>query len=194
MWEDFFDIKKKLKKKLDYDRFEHTLSVAYTSAALAMRYGCDVKRAALAGLLHDCGKYGSSGKIYEKCVKFKIPITEEEKKNPSLLHGKLGAYYARKKYHIEDEEILSAISCHTTGKPDMTLLEKIVFVADYIEPLRTKDEHLPQIREKAFCYLDGAICIILRNTLKYLKEKKVSVDNITKETYEYYKNLTNRVQ
>ena len=70
------------------------------------------------------------------CEKYNLEISEIERKNPSLLHAKLGAYLAKDKYDIEDEEILMAIRSHTTGRPGMSLLEKIVYIADYMEPGR----------------------------------------------------------
>ena len=76
-----------------------------------------------------------------------------EQKNPSLLHAKLGVYYAKHRYEIDDEQILAAIRWHTTGRPEMTLLEKIVFLADYIEPNRKLIPGLTQIRQIAFVIL-----------------------------------------
>lgn len=77
------------------------------------------------------------------CEKNKIEITEFERNNPFLIHAKLGAFLAKDKYKVEDPEILSAITWHTTGKEDMTLLEKIIYIADYIEPARNKRLILP---------------------------------------------------
>ena len=76
------------------------------------------------------------------CSQNKIPVTEFEQTHPFLLHAKLGAYVAKAKYGVTDQEILSSITWHTTGKPDMTLLEKIVYIADYIEPKRDKAPNL----------------------------------------------------
>ena len=103
-----------------------------------------------------------------------------------MLHAKLGAFLARKKYDIEDEEILNAIRWHTTGRPEMTLLDKIVYIADYIEPKRDKAPHLPMIRQKAFVDLDEALVMILRDTLGYLGDSPEHVDSMTKKTYDYY--------
>ena len=139
------EIRKKLKKKLDTARYEHTLGVAYTAACLAMRYGADIQKAEVAGLLHDCAKCIPDEEKLQKCEKHHLPISDAERKNPSLLHAKLGAYYARQKYGITDEEILGAITWHTTGKPEMTLLEEIVFIADYIEPDRDRAPNLEEI-------------------------------------------------
>ena len=101
-------ISKKLMKELDEDRYRHTQGVMYTSAALAMRYGADLKKALLAGLLHDCAKCIPGHTKIKMCEKYNLEISEIERKNPSLLHAKLGAYLAKDKYDIEDEEILMA--------------------------------------------------------------------------------------
>ena len=180
------DLKKDLKKEMDDSRFEHTLGVMYTCGALAMRYGCDLDKAMLAGLMHDCAKCMPNAKKLKMAEKHHLEITELERKNPFMLHAKLGAFLARKKYDIEDEEILTAIRWHTTGRPEMTLLDKIVYIADYIEPKRDKAPHLPMIRQKAFVDLDEALVMILRDTLGYLGDSPEHVDSMTKKTYDYY--------
>ncbi len=106
-----------------------------------------------------------------------------------LLHGKLGAYYSEHRYGICDSEILTAIHWHTTGKPGMNLLEKIIFVADFIEPNRS-EERIPElndIRRLAFTDLDSAVVEILKNTLFYLEKQGQEIDNLTVAAYEYYR-------
>ena len=90
---------------------------------------------------------------------------------------------------MEDQEILNAIACHTTGKPGMTMLEKIIFISDYIEPNRTKAPNLERIRELAFTDIDFAVYITLRDTLLYLEQEKACLDNQTVVAYNYYKDL-----
>jgi predicted HD superfamily hydrolase involved in NAD metabolism len=181
------DLQQKMKLKLDRERYEHTLGVAYLSAALAMKYECDIKKAQIAGLLHDCAKCISDDKKLQKCMKHNISMTAIEKENPYLLHAKLGAFLAMNQYKIEDKEIIGAILNHTTGKPDMTELEKIVFVADYIEPGRDKAKNLDFIRKLAFEDLDRAVYQITKDTLEYLNYKGRAVDQMTVKTYFYYK-------
>jgi len=178
------EIRKHLKKKLDPFRFEHTLGVSFTCQALAMRYGYDLDRAELAGLLHDCAKRYDRETMLEKCQKRGIEISESEARDPSLLHAKLGACMAREKYGVEDEEILSAIACHTTGKKDMSLLDKILYVADYIEPRRSKAENLPEMRKLAFVDLDQACLSIMESILEYLKSKDCPIDPMTETACE----------
>ena len=180
------DLKKDLKKEMDDSRFEHTLGVMYTCAALAMRYEYDLEKAMLAGLLHDCAKCMPNAKKLKMAEKHHLEIRSLERKNPFMLHAKLGAFLAKKKYDIEDEEILNAIRWHTTGRPDMTLLDKIVYVSDYIEPRRDKAPNLPKIRQLAFMDLDQALIKILEDTLGYLGDSAEHVDAMTKKTYDYY--------
>ena len=184
---DIADIKKNMEKRQDPARFEHTLGVSYIAAALAMRYGYDIKKAQLAGLLHDCAKHYSDEKILLSFEKYNISMTDVERKNPFLLHAKLGAFLAMHKYHVEDKEIIGAILVHTTGKPDMTLLDKILYVADYIEPGRHKAPNLKEIRTLAFTDLDGALRRILEETITYLKEKQGPIDEMSYRAWEYYK-------
>jgi len=180
------DLKKDLKKEMDESRFEHTMGVMYTCAALAMRYGYDLEKAMLAGLMHDCAKCMPNAKKLKMAEKNHLEITSLERKNPFMLHAKLGALLAKKKYDIDDEEILDAIRWHTTGRPDMTLLDKIVYVADYIEPKRDKAPNLAEIRQTAFMDLDKALLKILEDTLGYLGASAEHVDSMTKMTYDFY--------
>ncbi len=186
---DLDKMEKKLRKELDDARFEHTLGVRYTAAALAMCYGEDVERAQTAGLLHDCAKCIPNSKKISLCEENGIEITEAERKTPHLLHAKLGAYLARERYGVKDREILSAIRFHTTGKPDMSPLEQIIFLADYIEPMRTKAKNLGRIRRLSFTDMDSACYLVLRDTLYYLRGNKADLDNHTVVAYNYYRNL-----
>lgn len=176
-----------LSEELDKKRYAHTLGVAYTAVSLAMAHGTDMYNAYLAGLLHDNAKCISSEKKRKLCKKYDIVLNEAEDKNPDLLHAKLGAIRAREKYHVEDRAVLEAIKYHTTGKPAMTELEKIIYIADYIEPNRKMLPGLPEIRATAFRDLNRAMALILKNTLAYLREKEVFIDPMTLKTYEYYK-------
>ena len=126
-------------------RYEHTLGVSYTAMALAMRYGQDLDQAELAGLLHDCAKYFNDEEIIKKCRKHGIEVSEAELRAPAVLHAKYGAWLAKNRYGVSDPEILSAIRWHTTGRANMTTLDKIIYVADYIEPRRDKAPDLPRL-------------------------------------------------
>ena len=183
----FSKTKKTLRKYLDRDRFEHSEGVMYTAAALAMRYGENLEKAQIAGILHDCAKCIPDNKKLKICEKNHIEITEAEKCSPFLLHAKVGAYIAKEKYDIEDAEILDAIACHTTGKPAMTLLDKIIYISDYIEPMRSKASNLEEVRKMAFVDLDETLFKILSDTLVYLEKSSKKMDPMTMQTYEYYR-------
>ncbi|MFU0827606.1 MAG: bis(5'-nucleosyl)-tetraphosphatase (symmetrical) [Lachnoclostridium sp.] len=188
---DIFAMEKTLSRLISERRFHHSLGVQGMSVALAARYEADIDRANIAGLLHDCAKDLKDEELVKECKKLNIPVTDVECRNGYLLHGKLGAYYAKHKFGVDDNDILSAIIWHTTGKPDMSLLEKIVFVADYIEPSRSQERipNLNEIRVMAFADLNRAIIAILKNTIDYLEKKGQEIDHSTYAAYEYYNKI-----
>ena len=185
-------IRRKLMTELDTERYEHTLGVMYTAASMAMRYDEDVEKALLAGLLHDCAKCISGENKIKLCNKYHLSVSEVEKKNPSLLHAKLGAFLAAKKYHIKDKDAINAIASHTTGCPNMTLLDKIIYIADYIEPGRKELPNMAEVRKLAFTDINECLYRILEDSLVYLNSKNISVDPMTEKTYLYYKNKLNK--
>ena len=184
---DLQKIEKKLKKYLDEDRLWHTLGVMHTAASLAMVYDVDIEKAQLAGILHDCAKCIPTKKKLKLCKENNIPVSDFEKEHPLLLHAKVGAYIASEKYGVKDPEILQSIAWHTTGTENMTDLEKIIYIADYIEPARNKAPRLPEIRKIAFQNLDLCMYEILHDTLNYLDSNPDDVDQTTVEAYEYYR-------
>ncbi len=180
------EIRKKLKKELDKERYEHTKGVMYTAACLAMAHEYSIEKAMLAGLLHDCAKCISNEDKIRLCKENHILISKAEYENPTLLHAKAGAVLAENKYDVHDPEILHAIRVHTTGEPNMGVLDKIIYIADYIEPKRDKAPHLDEIRKLAFEDLDACTAEILYDTLHYLSGRKGSVDPTTRITFEFY--------
>ncbi len=189
---EIFSIREKLKASLKPGRYEHSLSVSFTCMALAMRYGYDLDKAELAGLLHDCAKCYDNNSIIAACRNSGMELTEGELQAPSIIHSRLGARMAEEKFGVNDPEILSAIACHTTGKPDMSLLDKILYIADYIEPRRYKIKDLPAIRRLALEDLDQALFQIMEGTLRYLKESGTYADIMTQNAYHYYKKQMRR--
>jgi len=183
---DIRDIKKELEHDLDSKRYEHTLGVAYTAACLAMRYGYDMEKAYITGLLHDCAKCMSNKDKFEYCEKHDIPISEVEQDNPSLLHAKVGAEMSRRKFDIEDPEIYQAIFYHTTGHPNMSLLDKIIYISDYMEPHRDEAPNLDLVRKQVFVDIDQALLTILKDSVAYLDKSDKTVDPMTMKTYLYY--------
>lgn len=186
---DFGKIQKILSKELDEERYQHTIGVMYTSAALAMAHSCDLEQAQLAGLLHDCAKCIPNKKKLKLCRRHGIPITPLEEENPFLLHAKLGAYRAREKYQVDDPAVLRAIAWHTTGRPKMSLLEKIIYLADYIEPMRDRAPDLAEIRRLAYMDIDECMYRVLEDTLDYLKKNPKDIDKQTEDAFFYYEKL-----
>ena len=180
-------LQKQMKEALSEDRYEHTIGVMYTAESLAMRYGIDMTKAAVAGLLHDCAKCIPNAQKLKMCKKNDIEISEMEAKNPSLLHAKLGAFLAEEVYGVKDPEILSAINWHTTGKPDMSMLDIIIYMADYIEPNRDKAPNLKEIRKLCFENIEEALYQVLEGTLNYLGNRPDMIDPMTKISYDFYK-------
>lgn len=158
-------MRKKIQTIQDKKRYEHTLGVMYTAASLAMRYAEDIEKALVAGLLHDAAKSFST----------------------NLGHARLGAEMAQESFGVEDRYITDAIQYHTTGRPNMTLLDKIIYVADYIEPNRNQAPNLEELRKLAFLDLDQCLYQILKGTLEYLHDKGSEIDSMTEQAYLYYK-------
>lgn len=194
---DLAKLRKHMEKELEPKRYEHTLSVTYTAANLAAVHGVDVQKALVAGILHDCAKCLSHKKQMALCVKNHVQLSElEAEENSPLIHAKAGSVLAKEEYGITDDDILNAICYHTTGRPQMSPLEKIIYIADYIEPGRKhikrtasmpSTERLTQIRRMAYHDLDEALCNILGDSLAYLQEKGGKIDSMTQKTYEFYK-------
>jgi len=181
------EMKKKLKKALDKERYEHTKGVMYTAASMAMAHGYSIEQAMTAGLLHDCAKCIPNEEKLALCKKHHLLVTSAEAENPSLLHAKLGALLAELDYDVTNPEILHAIKVHTTGEPDMSMLDKIIFIADYIEPGRDKAPNLAKVRKLAFIDLNACMAQILHDTLIYLKQGNEIIDPTTEMTYQFYK-------
>lgn len=191
---DIQELREKIKDILSESRYNHSVKVEEVSYDLALIHGEDTLKASIAGILHDCAKHLSGDELIKECEKYQLKISETERKIPrQLLHSKLGAVYAKEIYGITDEDILNAIEFHTTGRPAMSKLEKIVFVADYIEPCREILPNINYIRETAYEDLDEAVILISKQTLEYLSQKGFMIDPMTKETYNYYVNQNQKI-
>ncbi len=180
-------IREKLEKNLSAARYQHTLGVAYTAACLAMRYGEDPLAAELAGLLHDCAKEYRTKELLALGKSFGYHFSEDELRVPQVLHAVIGPYVAQEKYNVNAPEVLAAIRWHTTGTGNMSLLEKIIFTADYIEPNRDQAENLEEIRMLAFSDLSYCVFRITEDTLKYLEQKGITADPMTQQCYLWLK-------
>lgn len=172
-------IERELKERIGINRYNHSLSVMYVAMELATKYGYDVEKAKIAGLLHDCAKYEDKANLLKKVTDFDIILDDVMIENIELIHGPLGAVIAEKEYNISDIEIINAIKFHTTGRENMTLLDKIIYLADYIEPGR-RFPGVDKVRELSYVNIDKALVLALENTIKYLIDtnKSIHLDTI----------------
>ncbi len=187
-----FELSEMLAQKLSPKRLEHSHAVAYTAAAIAMKNGTkDLMPFVYAGLLHDCGKYMYGDEFIEFCDSHGIVIDEDEKKLTSVLHGKVGAYLAKTEYGIDDEDILNAIAHHTDGRPGMSYLEKVIHIADHIEPMRSFDMEPPlsEIRRLAFEDIDMAIYLMDKAIIDYLSGVGKIITKQSYETVAYFEKV-----
>lgn len=169
---DIDSIKEYLKDNLSEKRYRHTLGVADEAVLLADRYGAEKLKAYIAGLLHDVAK--EMGAEESKTLlkeKYHKELSVVEENTPKLLHGPLGACMAQDIFQVDDVEILDAILYHTTAKANMSILTKVLYIADYVEPNRTFDG-VDDLRHLAYEDIDKAIMVGLNWTLEELIEKK----------------------
>ncbi len=189
-------IKEKLKECLTEERYSHTLGTALCAIELAKKYSLNEQKAFLAGLLHDCAKCKSNDELL-KIIKNELKnIDPEELQNYKTLHAPVGEYFAKKIYKIEDKEILNAIRYHTIGKINMSIFEKIIFLADKIES-NTRDKKYSEEIWKILNDNEGekglnmALLICFSETIKSLVNRKLK---ICKTTIDVYNELLDKVK
>lgn len=173
-----------LKKNLKEARYIHSIGVMNTAVKMAKLYGCDSNKAKIAGLIHDCAKEMDKDKILQLCKSKGYSIDYVETKNPGIMHGTAGAIIAEDVMEVDDNDILSAIEYHTTGKKNMTLLEKIIYLADYIEPSRDFPG-VDKLREEAFKNLNRAVLMGFDSTIKLVLDKGGLIHQNTTDARNY---------
>jgi predicted HD superfamily hydrolase involved in NAD metabolism len=156
-----------LQASLTPKRYKHSLGVADTAAKLAELYGYDSEKAYIAGLVHDCAKDMTLEHLLKKANAYNVMLDDLTIKSAALAHGPVGAQIAKHEFGISDEDIISSVFFHTTGKADMTLLEKIIYLSDFIEPGRNYDG-VNKLREIAHKDLNSAVYQNLSNTIKFV--------------------------
>ncbi|NLN14459.1 MAG: HD domain-containing protein [Tissierellia bacterium] len=168
-----------LRKDLGEDRLKHVLRVVDVARELARVHGVDIKKAETAALFHDCAKFQNKNNLLKSANDFDIILDDIMMRNTELIHGPLGAKIAETKYKIKDEDILKAIAYHTTGRKNMSKLEKLIYIADYIEPGR-KFEGIERVRKLAFEDLDKSILLAMDQTIIFLikNDKLISIDTL----------------
>lgn len=171
--EDTKHLCERIKERLDESRFEHTMLVAREAVMIAERYGVDTKKARLAGMLHDCMRIGKQ-ELFEYAERYGIELTDEDRAYPFVIHGILGADAAERIYGVHDEAVIQAIRNHTIGSTDMSMLDKVLYLADKIEPSRTyrRIEHL---RKLAYEDIDLAVCGVMKHTMRYTMSRGMAV-------------------
>ncbi|GLB58279.1 bis(5'-nucleosyl)-tetraphosphatase (symmetrical) YqeK [Cytobacillus sp. NCCP-133] len=170
-----------VKEQLTEHRYLHTIGVMETALRLAEMYGADKKKAELAAIFHDYAKFRPKEEMKEIILMEQMP-RELLDYNSELWHAPVGAFLAEKEAGISDKEVLSAIRYHTSGRTGMNLLEKIIYLADYIEPGR----HFPgveEVREIADSSLNKALIKSIQNTIMFLMRKGQPVFPATFHTY-----------
>ncbi|MFC0473427.1 bis(5'-nucleosyl)-tetraphosphatase (symmetrical) YqeK [Halalkalibacter kiskunsagensis] len=170
-----------VKLNLTDHRYTHTLGVVDTAVELADRFGANREKVELAAVFHDYAKFRDKEEM-KRLVEEKLSDKSCLGFGDELLHAPCGAYFVEHEVGLTDQEILNGIRYHTTGRPDMTLLEKIVFLADYIEPGR-KFKGVEDVRKLAKKDLDEAIIQVLENTIAFLMKRRQLVFPDTLATY-----------
>ena len=158
-----------IKKRLNPDRLYHSLNVADEAKKLAKHYGADEQKAFTAGLLHDILKNTPDSELLQYFERNGIMLAETERASRKTWHAMAGADFLRRELHVTDEDILSAVRWHTTGRAGMTLLDKVLFIADFI----SADRDYPgveRMREKAYVSLEDAMLEGLQFTINELVE------------------------
>ena len=189
------EIKNYLKENLSSERYFHTLGVMEEAVELAKRYNIDIKKAEIAGLLHDNAKCMTKEDL-RKFIDNHLPdMDKNELKNYKTLHAPVGAYFAKEKFKISDPEIISAIRWHTLGRVNMTTLEKIVFLADKIEKNTRDIEYRNQIikildENEGELGLNKALFRCFIETVKSLAERKLYICTTTIDVYNWLLEIT----
>ncbi len=162
-------------------RYKHTVGVMETAISLAKRYGANEKKAEIAAIFHDYAKFRPKDEMRKMVLDYRLP-NELLEFGDELLHAPCGAILVREKIGITDQEIFDAIYYHTTGRPEMTLLEKVIYLADYIEPGR-QFKGVEEVRALAIEDINEAIIQSLVNTMQFLMNKKQAIFPETLATY-----------
>lgn len=173
-----------IKENLKESRYIHTLGVAQSAIELAKINNVNQDRVEVAALIHDCAKNMPVDEMYRILEENNYEIDEVMKASPQLLHGKVGAIIGNTIMGIEDEEILSAVEFHTTGKKDMTTIEKIIYIADYIEPNRNYPG-IEFLRKTTFEDLNEGVLQGLSNTITYVVKNGLLIHPLSVEARNY---------
>lgn len=185
------EAKRQIKRVLTDKRYEHSLRVLETATELAEHFGANVEEVQLAAIYHDYAKDFSKAFLRDKVIQFRLP-KDLLHYHHELWHGPVGALLVKENFNIQNRTVLSAIMCHTTGKIKMNLVEKIVFLADYIEPKRNFPA-VEEVRKYAKEDLTYACWLVCRNNINHLMSKQALVYPDTMHAYnDFTRQLTER--
>ncbi len=181
-----------LKDNLSEKRYIHSIGTAECARDLAIKFGLDSEKAYMAGLLHDCAKCFSNEKLLE-IINNNLNVQKIELMNYKTLHAPVSAYIAKNNFGVEDNEILSAIRWHTLGKIDMTDFEKIIFLADKIEPKTRDKDYLEEVRDylKEENGLNKAMLKCYKETIKSLVKRDLKICPVTIDIYNNLEDIVN---
>jgi nicotinate-nucleotide adenylyltransferase len=182
----------RLMNSMSVQRMAHTLCVAYAARHLAALHGEDMEKAAAAGLLHDCAKGMDQTAMQEYVRKHGLNVERAILASGALLHAMVGAHMARHTYGVEDEQVLSAIACHTLGKVPMSRLDMIVYLADKIEPGREEYLGLYELRRLAESDLAAAVLLSLQQTASYVKDRGKTLHPASSQTIDWLRNTVKK--
>jgi len=175
------ELVEKMKESMSTDRFEHVLRVEKTALALAEKYEADSEKVSLAAILHDMAKELPASEMRDVIISENLDL-ELLQFGSAIWHGPVAAVLARRRFELEDEEILEAIATHTIGAPEMSLPAQIVYVADYIEPARDFDG-VEKARVLADASLAEAVAYEVQATIKQLVHRKKKIYPKAIDTY-----------
>lgn len=178
------EMKQLINKRLSKSRYDHTIRVYEEAMKLCKSYNGNIEEVTIASLFHDLFKNDKEEDLRKYIVHYNLPNSLLES-HSELWHGPVAAEYVKRELKIDNMQIYNAIYYHTTGRPHMQLTEKIVFIADYIEPQRSFPG-IEYVRKLAYKNLDHAIHQSLKLTIQFLQNKSASIDENTYAAYEYY--------
>ncbi|MBR2500521.1 MAG: bis(5'-nucleosyl)-tetraphosphatase (symmetrical) YqeK [Clostridia bacterium] len=179
----------KLKNTLSERRYIHSIGVMESAISLAERFGEDIDKARIAGLLHDCAKEVDKDEAVKLCDELGIDIDDAKRVQKGLLHADLGAELIKTEYDISDSEIYDAIKYHTMGRENMTMLDKIIYLADFIEPSRRDFEGLTELRKLCMEDLDEAMLFAINLSISFVLNKGKVLHKQTLATRDYFQKL-----
>lgn len=183
MWKEV-QITNYIKERLSEKRYLHVIGVRDTAAKLAEIYGENKEKAIIAALIHDCAKNVKGDELLRVVRENGYTPDWVEEASPQLLHGRAAGYIAMREMGIEDEAVFNAVTYHTTGRSNMSMLEKIIYVADYIEPARNFPG-VEELRKVTYTSIDKGVLVALESTIKHVLDKEQLLHNNTIEARNY---------